>query len=523
MRQLNMPQRYPRGISELMKIKNCAVIILFFFVAVWLRSLNLARGFFGDEAITLMSASQSTGNIIPTLVKHDVYPPLTSFLLHFWMQISNSEVFLRYYFILFGIGVLWLVYLIAGEWLPKKNGVALLALFLAAISPLQISLSQFFRNYIDSAFWMLLSTYFLILIVKDKEGFPVWIGYFASSVLSIYTFYFSLILVFCQSIYVFIFKLKDKTVIKRILIAQGCTIILFLPWIKYFILQLSNKTSSKLLHWERFGFKFAGLDLGIYARNIAALFGMDYFFMVYPEGIRNHFGGTTLLMVYILALAIFCFFLFFCLKWLKEAFKDDKKLMWFIPFFSLMPLLISWISAKAMGTLPNARYLAMPHAIFLILVAHFIYTLCLRNKKLGVFFLTCLFFLYCIRIPMAVSAIYEGKNALDYLRSNIRGDDCTLMVDRLPGRENLGIPYLSIANDIFERDPATSEYRFIYNDNTVKLKDELKKFKRIWFIRCYGNTEIFAGNKITYDFLKSCGRKESAAKEFNNIKIILME
>jgi uncharacterized membrane protein len=504
-----------------MKNKTHLIILALFLLAISLRVFNLERGFFGDESITMSSASKQLTDIIPSLVKNDANPPLTSLLLHLWMKVGRNEIFIRLYFIIFGMGTLLMIYLIARECLNEK--VALLALFLGAISPMLISLSQFIRNYIDSAFWMLLSNYFLLLIIKNKGKKLAWHGYFLSAVFSIYTFYFSFILILCQSIYVFIFNLKEKGVLKKWVFVQCYIFILFIPWIKNFVLQFSNKNSSLSLHWEKISFKIAGFDLGIYSRNISSLFGMDYFFMVYPEGIRNHFSLPVLILMFILTIAALFLFLLFSIKWLKREFHFDPKIAWFLPFFSLMPVVFSWAIAKILKTLPNARYLAAPHAVFLILVAYFFYNLIARYKKTGLTLLVFFIFLYGARIPMAVTAIYEGNEALEYLSRNIKDGDCTVMLERLPGRENLGIPYFSIHDNLLKRDPLTSGYYIMPESDTDKVKEQLRGFKRIWFIRCYGNAEIFGGNKIAYDFLNRCGLKEISTKEFHNIRVILME
>ncbi len=504
-----------------MKNKTHLIVLALLFLAFFLRLFNLERGFFGDEAITMSSAAQQFTNIIPSLVKNDANPPLTSLLLHLWMKINNNEIFIRFYFIIFGIGALLIIYLIARECINER--VALLALFLGAISPILISLSQFIRNYIDSAFWMLLSNYFFLLIIKGRRNTKGWMGYFISSLLSIYTFYFSSILIFCQSIYALFFMFKDRIFLKRLVVVNGCILLFFLPWVKNLVLQFSNKNSSISLHWEKIGFKIAGFDLGIYSRNISSLFGMDYFFMVYPEGIRNHFSSPVLILMFILAAAGLFLFLLFSIKWLKREFRVAPKIAWFLPFFSLLPVVFSWAAAKILKTLPNARYLAAVHGIFIIMIAYFLHNVIARYKKTGLLLLCFLGVLYSTRIPMAVTPIYEGKRALEYLRRNITDGDCTVMADRLPGRENLGIPYLSIQNNLFTRDPLTSGYYILPESDTDKVREQLKGFRRIWFIRCYGNTEIFGGNKIVYDFLRRCGRKEISSKEFNNIRVVLME
>jgi hypothetical protein len=316
---------------------------------------------------------------------------------------------------------------------------------------------------------------------------------------------------------------KEKTAIKRWFLVQFCILLAFIPWLKYLILQFSNSGSSIKLHWEKIGLKVAGIDIGIYARNVSSLFGMDHYFMVYPEGIKSHFSLLVLLSIAVLIMAGSGIFLFFTLKWLKSELKNNWKIICFLPFFSLMPLLVSWLGARFIGALPNARYLAAPHAIFIVLISYFFYAIIKRYRKSGLILLGSLIFLYGLRIPASLTPIYEGNKVLEFLRVNLREGDCIVMVDRLPGRENLNIPSFNIEKNLYKRNPVTSEYYALPEADTNEIKDRINGFNRLWFIRCYGNTEIFGGNRIAYDFLKSCGRTESKSKEFNNIKVILME
>lgn len=506
-----------------MKNKTILIIFGFLVLGLFLRSLGLERGFFGDEAITLLSASSKLPDIIPNLIKFDGYPPLTAFLLHFWMRINQNEIFIRYYFILFGVGALFMLYLIAMEYFNRNKPVLLSALFLGAISPLLISLSQYIRSYIDSAFWMLLSVYLFLLIVRNKANKWVWLGYALSGLLSIYTFYFSFIMIFSQFIYMFIFKFKEPGLIKKWLLSQVAVALLFMPWAPYFLRQIFNEKSSSFLHWENFGFKIAGLDLGRYMRNIASLFGFDYLFMVYLEGVKKHFGLPLLFIMAGLAFFSLFFILFYSLKFLRKEFKGSQEEVWFLPFFSLGPIVICWFTFKVTKILPDARYLAAPHAIFLVLLSYFFCTLIYRHKKAGIVLFSSLIFLYILRLPVAVSPVLEVNKALEYLREYGKEGDCVVLPDRLPGIEKLPMPYFNIDKYLYTMDPATSKYFLLPENNWKEIKNSLRPFKRIWLIRFYGNTEIFGGNKIIYDFLKRCGRKEISAREFNGLRLILME
>lgn len=502
------------------KGKNIIIFLLLISLAIILRSLNLERGFFGDEAVTLLSASANFDDVVPNLIKYDAHPPLTSILLNFWMNISREEIFIRYYFILFGVGVLFLIYITAYEYANCNNSFALFVLFLSAISPMLISMSQFIRNYIDSAFWLLLSNYFLLLIIRRKDRMGIWAGYFISTLLSVYAFYFSVFIIFSQCIYVFIYRFKQKDLLKKWILCQGGVVLLFLPWLPSACNQLSNAHSSRTIDWSKFGFKLAGLDLGVYARNISALFGFDHFFMVYPEGIRAHFGLAPLLFIVVSAFFGLILLILFTLKWLKKEFAQDCASVWFLPCLSILPVLLTWLSAKFTKSLPNARYLLAPHAIFLILVSYCFWQLLCHYRKIGIILLSLFILTYALRVPAAITPLYEGKKVLAYLEKEAIPGDCIIMVDSLPGRAKLRIPAFNIEDYLGKLIP--DQGRVSSDADLIKIREIIRPFKRIWFIRCYGNSEIFGLNQRAYDSLVFSGSNQISSSEYNNIKLILM-
>lgn len=495
-----------------------AVLIL---TGLILRSFFLSRGFYGDEAITLLSVSGSFTDIIPSLVEFDSHPPLTSFLLYFWMNLSDNEIFIRYYFILFGIGLLLIIYLLAREYYSNRK-IALLAVLIAALSPLLVSLSQYVRNYIDSAFWMVSSVYFFLLIMRGKGSRRVWLGYLAVNIFSLYTFYFSMVMILCQVFYVLIFKLRQKELMRKWIFSMALTALLFLPWAPFFLKQALNTGSSKYLPWGGFGFKAFGLNLGIYARNIASLFGMDYGFLVYPQGIINRFGKGTLLFMVAAAFSALIVLLIYTLRRLKIRFSARSEEAWFLIFFSVLPLLVSWVAVKFTKSMPNSKYLAAPFCVFAVFLAFFFYSLIKERRKTGIFLLILFLAFSWARLPAAVTPEYEAKNAIAYIREDARYGDCILMGGKLVGGEVLSLPLIETGDYIYESDQKTGRYVISPGRKQEIIKEKLSAFDRVWFIRCYGNAEIFGGNALVYDFLRAYGWNEASKRKFNNLEVILM-
>ncbi len=98
----------------------------------------------------------------------DIHPPLYYYLLHFWVRVfGNGEIALRSLSALMGTALALMTYLLGRELFDR--GVALIASFLAAISPFQIYYSQETRMYAPAALCAALAVYFFLRWVRSLE------------------------------------------------------------------------------------------------------------------------------------------------------------------------------------------------------------------------------------------------------------------------------------------------------------------------------------------------------------------
>ncbi len=117
------------------------------------------------------SAALATRNLatITRDAAHDIHPPLYYYLLHFWVRIfGNSEIALRSLSALMGTALVFVTYLLGQELFNRR--LALIASFLAAISPFQIYYSQETRMYVPAALWGALAVYFFLRWVRSLGG-----------------------------------------------------------------------------------------------------------------------------------------------------------------------------------------------------------------------------------------------------------------------------------------------------------------------------------------------------------------
>lgn len=94
---------------------------------------------------------------------------LYTYSLHFWTQLFGlSDRSLRMPSLLFNLLTISLLYVFLRKHFRSEN-LALLASFLAAISPFYIALSQVARNYCMNIFLALLATHLLLKIIESEE------------------------------------------------------------------------------------------------------------------------------------------------------------------------------------------------------------------------------------------------------------------------------------------------------------------------------------------------------------------
>lgn len=126
--------------------RNLALLCAILLLALALRSFRLdGQSLWSDEGVSVALAQCDFANIARDAA-HDIHPPLYYYLLHFWVRLfGSSEIAVRSLSLLCGLLLVLFIYLLGRALFDER--VALVASFLAAISPFQIYYSQETRMY----------------------------------------------------------------------------------------------------------------------------------------------------------------------------------------------------------------------------------------------------------------------------------------------------------------------------------------------------------------------------------------
>ncbi len=135
----------------------------------------------------IASAQSMRGVFDRALEPEAAHPPLSYLINHLFLQVQDSDFFLRLPSVLFGIGSLPLCYLFARRFAPPP--AAVLAVLVFALSPLHIWYSQEARMYAQLIFLSLLSTIFLFNALEDAHA-KWWVWYTLTVTAGLYTHIF---------------------------------------------------------------------------------------------------------------------------------------------------------------------------------------------------------------------------------------------------------------------------------------------------------------------------------------------
>jgi len=247
------------------------MIILIILAAVALRLPGIDKSFQGDEFFSVMDARQFSA--IPDALMSDTHPPLYFYALHLWMKAGQSEAFLRILSIIAGTGVCVLAYLIGSTSFGKTAGIV--SALIVTVSPVMVWSSQYVRTYSMACFFTVMSVYMLVLFLKSGgRGRVKWVAFVISSAAAIYTFYFSALIIIAENIYIFIFMRRERYFIKNWIISQIAILALYVPWMPFFLYQMSSYVAHPQMVQEA-GFYFGGMHVGAIIRSLSGIAGFD--------------------------------------------------------------------------------------------------------------------------------------------------------------------------------------------------------------------------------------------------------
>lgn len=436
-------------------------IFIILAVALFLRVININQSLWLDEATSVLVARDfSFSQILTSFSPGDFHPPLYYLMLKIWVSLFGSgEVAARAMSVLFGVGTVYIIYLIGKKLFDKKIG--LFSALLLATAPLHIYYSQEARMYVPATFFVALAVLFFL-----KRH---WLGFILASTLLIYTDYLPGFLFLALA-----FTKHPKKWLGSIIVVA----LLFLPWIPTLLQQLQQGLLVKTAAPE--WWKVLGRT------NFKQLALVPLKFSIGRIPVEPTAG-------YVAALSLpgFIFGSLF-LRGLK-LFKETK----FLWLWLLVPTISAALLGLRLSVFSYFRFLFVLPAFYLILSSA---TLSLKNKNIR-----ALAIVMVLLINLTSSSLYlfnpnfhreDWRGAVRFIEQNSVENTATLFVSR--GQQE--------AYDYY----STSVPSF--GPEAVKLS-----FSKIWLMRYV--QPIFDPEDKLREEVESRGYQKVAEHDFNGVVI----
>ena len=389
-----------KDLSTVIKKREGLLIALILALATFLRLFRLGyQSLWIDE---INSVLISRMNIFNIFIYKDSAAPFIFLVNHFWQKLGTSDFMVRFPTMAFGVLSIYVIYKLAKLFLGIKE--ALLSAFLVSISLYHIIYSQEGPRPYTAFICFSLLTFYCLLQIFNADKKKYWVGFFIFSILNLYNHFFSLIVLFSETVIALILIVtsairKDgrfTAYIKKTkaLILMAVIIILF---------------SLPLLH------KF------IYASDTVLTPGRVVFNPVYYKNLLCRYGAGN-------GLALFVYNFFF-LFGVFSLFKGDKRREVFLLFFWLIfPFLIlSFVELKHFF---HIRYIIFTYPAYIIIISKGITNILslhfLAKFKNALLAIIILIFSGLSFIPLRLyyqmpARLTDWREAAEYIYKNAQG------------------------------------------------------------------------------------------------------
>lgn len=333
-------------------------IILIF--GLILRLISIGQSFWIDEATSATVVRDlSFNDILTSFAPSDFHPPFYYLTLKVWTILFGvSEISTRFLSLLFGLGTIYVVYLIGLTLWKKSDVVAILAALLVASAPLHIYYSQEARMYSMATLLVCLSVLFFVKTIKAKPretkrkqgraGY--WLAFAATLSLLGMTDYIALLILPAFWIYG-IYSKQPKS------------------WWDKFIASHIILVASYVWWWPQFSQQFSG-GLGVSTSlpgwwNILGKTSLKEIFLVPVKFMIGRIGFDNKLLYGLLIVPVGCLFGYLSLKGIKNVLAQKKTILW-LGLWILVPAVATALIGLIIPVFSYFRLLFVLPAFYLI-------------------------------------------------------------------------------------------------------------------------------------------------------------
>ena len=490
------------------------------------RCIGLDRSFILDEFRTINFSSLPVRELLKA-IRLDSYPPFSYLILSGWMNIAGGDIWIRLPFIIFGMLSVVTAYLIGKELMDSKCGLA--AMFLMAIMPMQVWISQYARGISPSIFFTLVSTLFFLRLVKSDMGrrdILNIIGYAVSAIIAIYSFYFSFFIIMAQNVIYLGFNRDRPGRLLKWSLLQTAALIAFLPWAGGFQAQLKEANIiNNFTTILNSGLSIGGWQIGTYMRAFLGFLGLDQALFVntpLAKYIGNRMAAAAIISVLLIALSYLVWLLIKPPGGLEGARRAPgskfsvRETVLIFSTFAVAPFALSVLLNLSFKTPLTPRYLATSSAFLIFVYAFKLYTI--KTRPVMISILAVFIAISLWRLSDFTKTIIDYKNSSLFVKNNIQDNECLLFIVGDSAFEHYaGLPRHYIRSQDYIRRYKGVERSLKYLVNDEALKPRLEPFGAIWI---YNSGEQMRGMvRYVLGLIENYGYKKVKAAAFKGLTV----
>ena len=360
-------------LNRLPRVESPAWLLVVLALAVILRLFHIgASSLWADEAFSWLVARQPAWAILTQRLE-PILPPLYHFLLHFWIQLGESEAVLRGFSALCGLLAIPVIYALGRELFTPAAGIA--AALLMAVLPFQVYFAQETRLY---ALVILLSALLLWGFVRacEKTGWWRWAVLGFLFALNLYAHYFTAFTLLVLHAFVLLKWPRDRRYWWGMLLADGVALALWGPHVPSALAQTQQVatsfwlvTPSLLELVKTLVYLLFSHTTPVYLNPVALFVVLSVFTLVAWAGVRAR-GEVRQRALLLLALVLVPNLAALAISWLVKPVYLDRSFSLVTPAYVL---LLGWGSAHPpKGSPVRALYGVLGVLIALSLGNHYL-------------------------------------------------------------------------------------------------------------------------------------------------------
>lgn len=308
-----------------------------------------------DEGYTIAMIQHKIKDIW-SITANDVHPPLYYWGLRIWCLLFGFSVTSTK---IFSIVPLVLMLIVSYSVIKKEFGIktSIIFSFLFGLCPFMMEYSTQVRMYSWALFLCTVSGLYAYKVIKESN-LKNWLIFFITSILSIYTHFYSLITIFMiYLILLIVIIIRKRELLKSFILGSIATIIIFIPWLIELFKQVLRVSKN---YW------------------IEPITIKEFLYL--PINLLKISGGNNVISK-ITGLVYVLFILFTLILFIKDKNKDNKSYFAILSLGVFMGVVaISLTISLIIKPILYYRYLLIPFGNLLL----FISIIISKNNKNGV-------------------------------------------------------------------------------------------------------------------------------------------